>query len=192
MSSIRQSLSLLYAALEVIESRSESADPGVQAAFLALREATSAYEAAVVAAHGEIVPVEPQAPPENDASADRSHGPRVSVISRWDFTVLDREKLIAEAEALMGEEIGDAATSVTLLAHVGARNGLAAGANARDAGLFWHGTITMAMPCAITELGDSWVDTHARPFAAVDPDDSLCFITDALDATAVPGVHTFD
>lgn len=184
MSGTRQSLSLLFGALDVIESRSKGDDPEVQAAFLALRAAADAYDAVVVAAYGELAP---DVPPTSAEPAEGELGPRISMFSRWDFTILDRAKLIAQAEDLMGEEIGDAATSATILAHVGARNGLAAGGNAKEAGLFWHGTITMAMPCAITELGDHWVEPEARPFGAVDQDDSLCVITDALDERVVPG-----
>jgi len=182
MTSTRKAMSLLHAALEVCDARLGNDDPGVAAASLALREAATAYEKAVVAVHGELAPPHPPASePEGEI------GPRISMFSRWDFTVVDRARLVAQAEELMGEEIGDAATSATILAHVGARNGLAAGGNAKEAGLFWHGTITMAMPCAIAELGDAWVEPEALPFASLEQDDSLCVITDALDARVVPG-----
>lgn len=185
MSGTRQSLSLLFGALDVIEGRlGNDDDPGMQAAFAALREAADAYDAAVVAAHPDAVPSDAAAPTE---AAEGEIGPRISLFSRWDFTILDRKKLIAQAEELMGEEIGEAATSATILAHVGARNGLAAGGNAKEAGLFWHGTITMAMPCGIAELGDAWVEPEATPFAGLDQDESLCVITDALDERVIPG-----
>ncbi|MGQ0846790.1 MAG: hypothetical protein ACT4QF_21945 [Sporichthyaceae bacterium] len=190
MTGTRQALSLLHAALENLEARSDTADPAVRAALAGLRDAAAAYEGTVAETLEGLAPAEPPTPSPTEPGEPVAYGPRVSVISRWDFSVLDRDKLIAEAESLMGEEVGDVATSITLLAHVGARLGLAAGGNAKQAGLFWHGTITMAMPCEVAELGDAWVQD--APFARVDPDESLCFITDALDATAVPGVHQFD
>ncbi|MGQ0464395.1 MAG: hypothetical protein ACT4QG_03640 [Sporichthyaceae bacterium] len=197
MSGTRQALSLLHGSLAVLQARVGTDDPEIEAAFVALQKAADGFDAVVLAKHGDDSASDSvEFEDDEDDDADQSEAPaggygqRVSVISRWDFTVLDRKKLIAEAERTMGEEIGEAGTSVTILAHLGARNGLAAGGNAKDAGLFWHGTITMAMPCDIAELGNAWVNDE--PFANVDPDDSYCFITDALDETAIPGLHTFD
>jgi hypothetical protein len=61
---------------------------------------------------------------------------------------------------------------------------LASGENSKDVGLFWHGSVHMLHRCDVTELGDAWVDDA---FVGVDPEESLCLITDALDETQVPG-----
>ncbi len=193
LSEARTALSRLHAALDAhldaVEARTGENDPAVQAAFLDLREAAGDFDAIMFTEHDEVTPFDlPELTDDDeDDDEDSVYGPRVSVISRWDFTIMDPEQLIAHAEDMVGEEIGDAATAVTLLAHLGARLGLAAGGNAKQVGLFWHGTVTMGMKCGPTELGDAWVDGDT--FDNVDPDESLCYITDALNETVIPGAE---
>jgi hypothetical protein len=187
-SDARKALAVLTAALDAhltaVEAKSGENDPAVQAAFLDLREAAAAYDEAVFAEHDEVTPFDLPPLPEDDPEDDGSFGPRVTLLGRYDYTVVDPQKLLAQASALLGEDIEDIADAITVLGHLGARQGLASGENSRDVGLFWHGSVHMLMPCDVTELGDAWVEDA---FVDVDPEDALCTITDALDETQIPG-----
>lgn len=181
-SAAREALARLHAALDThldaVEVKTGENDPAVQAAFLELREASTAYDEAIFDEHDEVTPFDlPPLVDEEDLD-DEGYGPRLSVLTRWDFTIGDPARLLATASSALGEEIDDPAVAVTLLAHVGARKGLAASAAATGVGLLWHGSVTAAVPCDYAEPDAEWTE---EAFAGVDPDDVLCIVSDLPD-----------
>ncbi|MGQ0846791.1 MAG: hypothetical protein ACT4QF_21950 [Sporichthyaceae bacterium] len=178
MSEARTALARLHAALDAhlgaVESKTGENDPAVQAAFLELREASTAYDEAMFDEHDEVTPFDLPPLPDDDDDDD-SYGPRLSVLTRWDFSIVDADRLMASASSTLGEDIDDPAVAATLLAHVGARTGLAAAAAASSVGLLWHGSVTATVPCDYDEDDDEWTEDA---FAGVDEDDVLCVVSD--------------
>lgn len=185
-SEARTALARLHAALDahldVVEKKTGENDPAVQAAFLELREACTDYDETIFDEHDEVTPFDLPPLPTGDEDDDDSYGPRLSVLTRWDFSIADAAKLVAAAGAALGDEVDDPAVAATLLSHMGSRTGLGTAAAAANVGLLWHGTVTATVPCDYPDPDAEWMD---EAFAeGVEQEDVLCIVSDVPDLGA--------
>jgi hypothetical protein len=90
--------------LHVIEKRSGDDDPAVYSAFEALASAAEAYDELLYDAYDEVTPFEV---PSGDTLPEYT-GPEepdaVSVLIRRDYTIVDPERLLGQAEQLAGAD----------------------------------------------------------------------------------------
>jgi hypothetical protein len=178
-SEARKAHQRLVAALEThlvaVESRSGEQDPLVQAAYLDLRAAAADYDDAVYTDHDEITPFDlpPLTDDESDDEEPDEDPDRLSLLARWDFSVVDSALLQERAAATLGEDVDSNAVAVAALAHLRGHTGLGNVARAASVGLHWHGATTwvVASDAEAESEEPTWMDDA---FAHADPDALLC------------------
>lgn len=178
---VRVALDRLTDALTVhlvaVENRSGEHDAAVQAAYEELRAAAAAYDETLYEIHDEITPFDlPEGgdtdPAAGDDADDVDPDPdRLSLLGRWDFTILDRDRLRAAADKITdGTE--SPAYALTALAAVYGAPRLSDTANAEGLGLHAHGGTTWVVESDVAP-DDQDLEWLEDPFTA-EPADVLC------------------
>jgi hypothetical protein len=158
--------------LAAAENRSSEHDPAVQRAYRELRAAAADYDLALYEEFDEVTPFdlpEPAAGAEDDGEILLD---RLTLVARWDFSVIDADRLFAAAEQAVGEEVDNEA--VALAALVAAVGHSRVGAAAAQAGLRPHGSATWVLATDDADPDDddpSWMDDA---FAGADRDRAIC------------------
>jgi hypothetical protein len=167
----------LDAHLAAARARSGEHDPAVQAAYTELRAAAAAYDDALYDAFSEVTPFDLDEPAEDepDAAPARPPGPpRMSILARWDYTVIAPENLLAGASAAVGQKIVELEVALAALVDARGHGHLADISRALELGLRWHGVTTSiygSMDAGPDDDGTEWMEDA---FANADPEEMLC------------------
>jgi hypothetical protein len=165
----------LQAHLGAVEKRSGEHDPAVQAAFSDLRAAAAEYDDVLYREHDEVTPFDlPPLDGDDGDDEDPDEDPaRLSLLARWDFSVIDPDLLRQRATAALGEDVESNAVAVAAIAHVRGHSGLGDVRRAASVGLHWHGSTTWVVAADADPQSEDtdWMDDA---FANADSDALLC------------------
>jgi hypothetical protein len=165
----------LQAHMGAVETRTGEHDPAVQAAFTDLRAAAAEYDDALYREHDEVTPFDlpPLGEDDPDDDAAEEDPTRLSLLARWDFSVVDPELLQQRATAALGEDVESNAVAVAAIAHVRGHSGLGDVRRAASVGLHWHGSTTWVVAADADPQSEDtdWMDDA---FANADSDALLC------------------
>ena len=160
--------------LAAVEARSGEHDPQVQSAYKKLRAAAADYDLALYSEHDEVTPFDlPDSDPaaEHDEEVDLD---RLSLVARWDFSVVDEEKLLASAGRAVGEEVPHVAVALAALVAAAGHTRVGDPASAAQAGLRAHGHTTWVLATDDADPDDDDPSWMADPFGGAHPDRALC------------------
>jgi hypothetical protein len=166
-------VSALRGHLDAVEARGSEHDPAVQAAFLDLRAAAADYDEALYTGHDEVTPFDLPPLHTDDDEPEPVETGRLSLLARWDFSVVDEALLLTAGTDALREDVDSSAVAIAALAHIHGHSGLAEVARASTVGLHWHGATTWVIPADADPDNDSpeWMN---EAFLDVDPDAVLC------------------
>lgn len=169
----------LDAHLAAARARSGEHDPAVQAAYTELRAAASAYDDALYDAFSEVTPFDLDDPEdagdEPEAAKAKPKGPpRMSILARWDYTVIGPENLLAGASAAVGQKIVDLEVALAALVDARGHGHLADLTRSLELGLRWHGVTTSIYGALDAGPDDDDTEWMEDAFANADPDEMLC------------------
>lgn len=160
--------------LAAVEARSGEHDPRVQQAYKELRAAAADYDLALYTEHDEVTPFDlpdPEPPAEDEELPDLD---RLSLVARWDFSVVDEQKLLASAERAVGEDVPDAAVALAALVAAAGHSRVGDPASAAQAGLRAHGNTTWVLATDDADPDDDDPSWMADAFGGADPQRALC------------------
>lgn len=168
----------LAAHFAAAQRRSGEHDPDVQAAYVELRAAAAAYDDALYDAFSEVTPFDLDDKPEAEADdkPERPAGssPRMSVLARWDYTVMNPVDLLAGASAAVGQKVVDLEVALAALIDARGHNAIADIATALGLGLRWHGVTTSIYGALDAGPDDDDTEWMEDAFAYADPEEMLC------------------
>ncbi|MGQ0625346.1 MAG: hypothetical protein ACT4PP_11955 [Sporichthyaceae bacterium] len=173
--------------LVAVENRSGEHDAEVQAAYSELRAAAGAYDETLYDIHDEVTPFDLPAVLDEDEETDEEPDldpARLSLLGRWDFTVLDRATLSAAAQQVSAE-VDSPAFALTALAATYGPPRITDPTNAALLGLAPHGGTTWVVASEIEPGCDDlgWLED---PFTA-EPGDVLCRYDTSQNPRPAPG-----
>jgi hypothetical protein len=158
--------------LDAVEARRSEHDPDVQRAYRELRAAAADYDLALYREHDEVTPFDlPERAADEDEPREVSLD-RLSVVARWDYTVIDPDTLLAAGEQAVGEEVADEAIALAALVAAAGHNRVSAGA--ASVGLRPHGHTTWILATDDADPDDDdpgWMDDA---FGGADAEAALC------------------
>lgn len=169
--------------LAAVEARTGEHDPEVQLAYKELRAAAADYDLTLYREHDEVTPFDlpdPEPPVDDDEPVDLD---RLSLVARWDFSVVDEDKLLASAERAVGEEVPDAAVALAALVAAAGHSRVGDPASAALVGLRGHGNTTWILATDDADPDDDDPSWMADAFAGADPDRALCRLESPPTAT---------
>lgn len=160
--------------LAAVEARTGEHDPEVQRAYKELRAAAADYDLTLYREHDEVTPFDlpdPEPPEDDDEPFDLD---RLSLLARWDFSVVDEDKLLASAEHAVGEEVPDVAVALAALVAAAGHSRVGDPASAALVGLRPHGNTTWILATDDADPDDDDPSWMADAFAGADPERALC------------------
>lgn len=166
--------------LAAVRARTGENDPAVQAAYTELRAAAAAYDDVLYDAFSEVTPFDLAEPADDEEeAADVEPGkptgpPRMSILARWDYTVLGPENLLAGASAAVGQKIVDLEVALAALVDARGHGHLADISRALELGLRWHGVTTSIYGSLDAGPDDDDTEWMEDAFAYADPEEMLC------------------
>ncbi len=168
----------LAAHFAAAQRRSGEHDPAVQAAYTELRAAAQAYDDALYDAFAEVTPFDLDDKPDDDdegeAEDKAGSSRRMSVLARWDYTVMNPVDLLAGASATVGQKVVDLEVALAALVDARGHNAIADISTALGLGLRWHGVTTSiysALGAGPDDDDTAWMEDA---FADADPAEMLC------------------
>jgi hypothetical protein len=170
----------LAAHLAAAAGRTGEHDPAVQAAYTELRAAAADYDDALYDAFGEVTPfdladlAEEDEDEPTDAKARPGGPPRMSILARWDYTVIAPENLLAGASAAVGQKVVDLEVALAALVDARGHGHLADISRALELGLRWHGVTTSIYGSMDAGPDDDDTEWMEDAFAHADPEEMLC------------------
>jgi hypothetical protein len=156
--------------LQVIENRSGDDDPAVYAAFEALASAAEAYDELLYDAYDEVTPFEVPSGdtlPEYTGPADPD---AISVLVRRDYTIVDPERLMGQAERVADEASSGAGLGAAVGVLFGEYEPDEIAGRHKEFGLEEGDSTLWVTAAPPTEPGE-WL---AAPFEHVDPQLLVC------------------
>ena len=160
--------------LSAVEARSGEHDPAVQLAYKELRAAAADYDLALYDEHDEVTPFDlpdPEPPAEDEEPPGLD---RLSLVARWDFSVTDRDVLLATAERAVGEAVPDAAIALAALVAAVGHTRLGTSASPASVGLRPHGYTTWVLATDDADPGDDDPGWMEHAFDGAEPQRVLC------------------
>jgi hypothetical protein len=174
--------------LAAVEARSGEHDPRVQLAYKELRAAAADYDLALYAEHDEVTPFDLPDPEPADDDDELPDLDRLSLVARWDFSVVDEDQLLASAERAVGEEVPDAAVALAALVAAAGHTRVGDPASAAQVGLRAHGSTTWVLPTDDADPDDDDPSWMADAFGGAEPARALC----RLESPVAPEEHPGD
>ena len=167
--------------LAAVEARSGEHDPRVQLAYKELRAAAADYDLALYSEHDEVTPFDlPDTDPVDDDD-DQPDLDRLSLVARWDFSVVDEDQLLTAAERAVGEEVPDPAVALAALVAAAGHTRIGDPASAAQVGLRAHGSTTWVLATDDADPDDDDPSWMADAFGGADPERALCRLESPVD-----------
>ncbi|WP_019877256.1 hypothetical protein [Sporichthya polymorpha] len=165
----------LDAHLAAVEARESEHDPAVQQAYKELRAAAAEYDVALYTEHDEVTPFDlPDLDGGDDHGAEVISLERLSLVARWDFSVVDPATLTSVAEQAVGESVPDVAVGLAALVAALGHTQIGTPETVVRMGLQPHGFATWVLATDDADPGEDDPAWMADPFAGALPERALC------------------